>query len=264
MTESIRTYGYTILILIVVLLLWEGAVHLFNVPFYILPPPTRVLFVFFTRLPLLLSHAATTILEIGSGILLGTGGGIGLALLIFYSPALERGLYPLIIASQMIPVFAIAPLLVVWFGYGLWSKAIVATLIVFFPIVVNTVDGLRSVGEETIDLLRSLRASRWQIFRTVRLPACLPFLFSGLKVGVTLSVVGATIGEWIGAKKGLGYLMIQSNALLRIDLVFASILTLSGLGLLLFGTLRIIERRLLRWRSAGKASPEMRGGRRQG
>jgi len=259
MARLISTYSRTIAILILLLLLWEGAVHLFNVPFYILPPPTRVLFVFFTKLPLLLSHAATTILEIGLGIFLGAGGGIGLALLIFYSPALEQGIYPLIIASQMIPIFAIAPLLVVWFGYGLWSKAIVATLIVFFPIVVNTVDGLRSVGEETIDLLRSLRASKWQIFRMVRLPASLPFLFSGLKIGVTLSVVGATIGEWIGAKKGLGYLMIQSNALLRIDLVFASILTLSLLGLLLFGALRIIEQRLLRWRTAGEENHRARG-----
>lgn len=259
MAKSISTYSRTILVLILLLLLWEGAVHLFNVPFYILPPPTRVLFVFFTKLPLLLSHAATTILEIGLGIFLGAGGGIGLALLIFYSPALEQGIYPLIIASQMIPIFAIAPLLVVWFGYGLWSKAIVATLIVFFPIVVNTVDGLRSVSEETIDLLRSLRASEWQIFRMVRLPASLPFLFSGLKIGVTLSVVGATIGEWIGAKKGLGYLMIQSNALLRIDLVFASIMTLSLLGLLLFGALRIIEQRLLRWRTAGEENYKTRG-----
>jgi len=159
----------------------------------------------------------------------------------------------------MIPIFAIAPLLVVWFGYGLWSKAIVAALIVFFPIVVNTVDGLRSVGGETIDLLRSLRASEWQIFRVVRLPASLPFLFSGLKIGITLSVVGATIGEWIGAKKGLGYLMIQSNALLRIDLVFASIMTLSLLGLLLFGVLRIIEQQLLRWRTAGEENYKTRG-----
>ena len=258
MARSIRACATPVLVLILLLLLWEGGVHLFGAPFYILPAPSRIFFVFFTRLSLLLSHAATTILEIGLGMLLGATSGIGLALLIFYSPSLERGIYPLIIASQMIPIFAIAPLLVVWFGYGLWSKAIVAALIVFFPIVVNAVDGLRSVGGETIDLLRSLGASEWQIFRVVRLPASLPFLFSGLKIGITLSVVGATIGEWIGAKKGLGYLMIQSNALLRIDLVFASIMTLSLLGLLLFGVLRIIEQRLLRWRTAGEADYKTR------
>jgi ABC-type nitrate/sulfonate/bicarbonate transport system permease component len=147
----------------------------------------------------------------------------------------------------MIPIFAIAPLLVIWFGYGLWPKVTVAGLIVFFPIVVNMVDGLRSVNEETIDVLRSLGATKIQMFVRVRLPASLPSLFSGLKVGVTLSVVGATIGEWVGAKSGLGYLMIQSNALMRIDLVFAAILMLSLLGLLLFALVRIMEHKLLRW-----------------
>lgn len=248
MAKLIKSYIATVLFLLLILLLWEAGVRLFHVPFYILPAPSRILFVFFTRLPLLFSHGAVTLLEIGLGMFLGVSSGITLALVIFYSPFLESALYPFIITSQMIPVFAIAPLLVIWFGYGLWSKATVAALIVFFPIVVNTVDGLRSVNSETIDLLHSLRANEWQIFRYVRLPASLPSIFSGLKLGVTLSVVGATIGEWIGATKGLGFLMIQSNAMLRIDLVFASILMLSLAGLLLFATVRIIELRLLQWR----------------
>lgn len=248
MAKLIKSYIATVLFLLLILSLWEAGVRLFHVPFYILPAPSRILFVFFTRLPLLFSHGAVTLLEIGLGMFLGVSSGITLALVIFYSPFLESALYPFIITSQMIPVFAIAPLLVIWFGYGLWSKATVAALIVFFPIVVNTVDGLRSVNSETIDLLHSLRANEWQIFRYVRLPASLPSIFSGLKLGVTLSVVGATIGEWIGATKGLGFLMIQSNAMLRIDLVFASILMLSLAGLLLFATVRIIELRLLQWR----------------
>jgi len=248
MTKLIKSHIATVLFLLLILSLWEAGVRLFHVPFYILPAPSRILFVFFTRLPLLFSHGVVTLLEIGLGMFLGVSGGITLALIIFYSPFLESALYPLIITSQMIPVFAIAPLLVIWFGYGLWSKATVAALIVFFPIVVNTVDGLRSVNSETIDLLHSLRANEWQIFWYVRLPASLPSIFSGLKLGVTLSVVGATIGEWIGATKGLGFLMIQSNAMLRIDLVFASILMLSLAGLLLFATVRIIELRLLQWR----------------
>ncbi len=248
MAKLIKSYIATVLFLLLILSLWEAGVRLFHVPFYILPAPSRILFVFFTRLPLLFSHGAVTLLEIGLGMFLGVTCGITLALIIFYSPFLESVLYPFIITSQMIPVFAIAPLLVIWFGYGLWSKATVAALIVFFPIVVNTVDGLRSVNSETIDLLHSLRANEWQIFRYVRLPASLPSIFSGLKLGVTLSVVGATIGEWIGATKGLGFLMIQSNAMLRIDLVFASILMLSLAGLLLFAAVRIIELRLLQWR----------------
>ncbi|MCK4599342.1 ABC transporter permease [Candidatus Bipolaricaulota bacterium] len=258
MLKLLKEYTGAFLLLALFLLLWEVGVRLFNVPFYILPTPSRILLVFFTNLPLLLSHGSMTILEVAMGMLIGGVGGIVLALIIFYSPSLERAVYPLIIASQMIPIFAIAPLLVVWFGYGLWSKATVAALIVFFPIVVNAVDGLRSVSGETIDLLRSLHASEWQIFRVVRLPASLPSFFSGLKIGITLSVVGATIGEWIGAKKGLGYLMIQSNALLRIDLVFASILTLSLLGLFLFGALRIIEQHVLRWRTRVEVNKTLR------
>lgn len=259
MARLIKSYIATALFLLLLLSLWEVGVRLFHVPFYILPTPSRILLVFFTSLPLLFSHGAVTLLEIGLGMFLGVTGGITLALIIFYSPFLESALYPFIITSQMIPVFAIAPLLVIWFGYGLWSKATVAALIVFFPIVVNTVDGLRSVNSETIDLLHSLEANERQIFWYVRLPASLPSIFSGLKLGVTLSVVGATIGEWIGARKGLGFLMIQSNAMLRIDLVFASILTLSLVGLLLFATVRIIELRLLQWRRP-RRKPKTSGG----
>ena len=249
MAELLKRYGGTAAILTIIFLLWEALVRSLRVPPYILPPPSRIIATFATHFALLLGHAGVTLIEVILGMLFGVVGGFCLAVLIFYFRTLERALYPLIIASQMIPVFAIAPLLIIWFGYGLWPKVTVAGLIVFFPIVVNTVDGLRSVNEETIDVLRSLDASRMQIFTHVRLPACLPSLFSGLKVGVTLSVVGATIGEWVGAKSGLGYLMIQSNARLRTDLVFASILMLSLLGLLLFAITSIMERRFLRWMS---------------
>lgn len=260
MTRLLRRYLAAALLLIALFALWEGSVRLLHVQPYILPPPSRIVAVFFTRFTLLLEHASATMLEVFLGILFGTTAGFVLAILIFYSRTLERALYPLIIASQMIPVFAIAPLLVVWFGYGLWPKVTVAGLIVFFPIVVNMVDGLRSVNEETIDVLRCLDATKAQIFLRLQLPGSLTSLFSGLKVGVTLSVVGATIGEWVGAKSGLGYLMIQSNALLRIDLVFAAILMLSILGLLLFALVRIIESRLLRWMTPRSGHGEGRRG----
>jgi len=238
-----------ILLLVVLVGAWEAAVRGLGVPQYILPAPSRILISFVARFPGLLHHASVTLAEIVLGLLMGGLGGFGLAVAVFYSPILDRALYPLIIASQMIPVFAIAPLLIVWMGYGLWPKATVAALIGFFPIVINASDGLRAPSEESVELFRSLGATRGQIFRKLRFPASLPTLFAGLKVAVTLCVVGATIGEWVGAHQGLGYLMLQSNALLRVDLVFAAILTLSILGLLLFGALRIIERRVLRWRS---------------
>jgi len=163
MTKLIKSHIATVLFLLLILSLWEAGVRLFHVPFYILPAPSRILFVFFTRLPLLFSHGVVTLLEIGLGMFLGVSGGITLALIIFYSPFLESALYPLIITSQMIPVFAIAPLLVIWFGYGLWSKATVAALIVFFPIVVNTVDGLRSVNRSTAGKpsIHILRTEAW-------------------------------------------------------------------------------------------------------
>jgi len=248
--KRLTRFAAPLVLLLVLLAVWEGSVRLFDLPHYILPPPSRIAAAFVSHFSSLLHHAAVTLAEIVLGLLLGGVGGFGLALAVFYSPVLERALYPLIIASQMIPVFAIAPLLIVWMGYGLWPKATVAALIGFFPVVVNASDGLRAPNEESVELFRSLGATRWQLLLKLRLPASLPTLFAGLKVAVTLSVVGATIGEWVGARQGLGYLMLQSNALLRVDLVFAAILMLSVLGLLLFGALRIIERRALRWRSS--------------
>lgn len=235
-------------------LLWEVGVRVGGVPPYILPAPSRIFNTFLAELPLLFSHAGTTMAEVVLGLFLGSAGGMGVALTLFYLPSVGRALYPLILGLQVTPVFAIAPLLVLWLGYGIWPKVAVAALISFFPIAVNVTDGLRSVGEEMVDLLRTLGAREGKTFRLVRLPASLPFLFSGLKVASTLSLVGATIGEWIGAQHGLGYLMLHANALLRVDLVFAAILTLTLLGLALFGGVALLERRFLRWRKEGKDS----------
>lgn len=247
----IRRYLYPAALLFVLLVGWEVAVRCFAVPKYILPAPSQALWAFISRFPFFLRHGLATLSEILLGFVLGGAGGFLLAVLFYHSRTLERALYPLIIGSQMIPVFAIAPLLIVWLGYGLWPKVVVTGLIVFFPVVVTAVDGLRSASDEMVDLFRTLGASRRQAFTKLLLPSSLPSLLSGLKVAATLSVVGATIGEWIGARQGLGYLMLQSNALLRSEVVFAALLMLTLIGLLLFGALRIIERRLLRWRTPG-------------
>jgi len=232
---------------------WELALRLFEVQAFILPAPSEILRTFFYQLPLLLRHGGITLLEIALGLACGSLGGIALAIAVFYSPILDRALYPLIIGAQMIPVFAIAPVLIVWLGYGIWPKVTVAALISFFPLVINVSDGLRSPAKDSVDLFRTLGASRFQILAKLRWPACYPSLFSGLKVATTLAVVGATIGEWVGSHQGLGYLMLESNARLRTSLLFAAILMLALLGLCLFALLRIIERRALRWRSTGDA-----------
>jgi ABC-type nitrate/sulfonate/bicarbonate transport system permease component len=241
---------------------WELAVRSFGVPVYILPPPSRIAITFFTRFPMLARHGATTLGEISLGLALAASFGFLLAIALHHSRSLERGLRPFIVASQMVPVFAIAPLLVVWLGYGVWPKVVVTALIGFFPVVVSELDGLRAASRETIDLLLSMGATRRQLLTKLLLPASLPSLFSGLKLAATLSVVGATIGEWVGARRGLGYLMLESNARLHVDLVFASILMLTLIGLLLFGALRIIERRALRWRDSaftGRSASARRG-----
>ncbi|MBE0635883.1 ABC transporter permease, partial [Candidatus Bipolaricaulota bacterium] len=201
-----------LMLLLLLLGAWELFVRWFDVQPFILPAPSQVLVAFVANFTMLVRHGAVTFSEITLGLLLGGVGGILLAVVVFYSPILDKALYPLIIGSQMIPVFAIAPILIVWMGYGLWPKVTVAALISFFPLVVNVSDGLREPTEGAVDLFRSLGATRAQIFWKLRLPASLPTLFSGLKVSATLAVVGATIGEWVGSHEGVGYLMLQSNA----------------------------------------------------
>jgi putative hydroxymethylpyrimidine transport system permease protein len=244
-------------LLILLLAAWEGIVRGLQIPAFILPAPSQVAATFVEHFPELVHHGAVTLVEIAMGLTLGVLGGILLAVIVFYSPLLDKALSPFIIGSQMIPIFAIAPILIVWMGYGLWPKVTVAALISFFPLVVNVSDGLREPTEDAVDLFRSLGATRWQIFWKLRWPACHSTLFSGLRVSATLAVVGATIGEWVGARQGLGYLMLQSNARLRMSLVFAAIAMLAFVGLFLFGTIRIIERRVMRWRTVNS---ESRGG----
>lgn len=240
-------------LIVLALVAWEGAVRLAHLPAYILPTPSRVAATFAAQLPALARHGATTLVEIVLGLLIAAALGFGLAVLLHAFPSFERAARPFLLASQIVPVFAVAPLLVVWLGYGIWAKVVVTALVGFFPVAVSESDGLRSAGPSAIDLLRSMGATRRQILKKLLLPASLPSLFSGLKLAATLSVVGATIGEWVGARRGIGFLMLEANARQRLDLVFAAILVLTLVGLLLYLTLRIIERRALRWREAGTA-----------
>jgi len=231
---------------------WEWAVRAFGIPFYILPAPSRI-----ARLAvadrLLLGEAAVTLLEIVLGFAIAFVVGIGLALLIFTSRIVERAVYPLVIASQTVPVFAIAPLLIVWLGYGMPSKVAMTALIVFFPIVVNTVDGLRAADPDAVNLLLILGATPAQALWKIRAPAALPFVFSGVRIAVATSVIGAVIGEWVGATQGLGFLMIHANAQLHVDLVFAAIAVLSLMAIALFVVVSGAEWLLLPWRRAGNS-----------
>ena len=238
-------------ILLGVLGIWETSVHLFDIPRYILPAPSKIIVTLFVERDQLLKHTLVTLEEMLLGFVLAASIGIPLAVLMFEFPVLEKAFYPYVIGSQTVPVFAIAPLLVLWFGFGIASKVIMAALIVFFAIVLNTLDGLKSTDPDTVNLFRILRATRWQILWKVRIPSALPFIFSGAKIGISISTIGAVIGEWVGAKAGLGFLMLYANGRLEVSLVFASIFCLTFLGLGLFGLMTLLERCVMPWRHQG-------------
>lgn len=199
----------------------------------------------------LLKHSWITFSEVLPGLLLGILIATPLGYLLSKSPLAERLISPYLIASQAIPIIAIAPLLTIWVQSAYWSRVLVSVLVVFFPILINVVAGLRSVPAEMYELLRSLRASRWQIFRKLELPAALPVVLAGLKVGATLSVIGALVGEFVQPKSdGLGFLLITARYQFKTDLVFVVIITLGLMALGLYGVVSGLERWLLRWRKA--------------
>jgi len=236
------------------LLLWELAVRLWNLPAFMLPAPglvgKRLLQVLVDGS--LLYHSLFTLLEVLAGMALGVSSATILGYLLAKSAIVERLLSPYIVASQSVPVVAIAPLLVIWFGPGLFSKVLVCALIVFFPVLINTMVGIRSVPDDLRELMRSLRATGWQTFVNLEVPAASPVFLAGLRVGATLAVIGAVVGEFVGADRGLGYLINRARGQYDTALVFVSVLTLVLLALLLYGLVAHLERRLLTWREPSK------------
>ncbi len=249
-----KSYGSTMLqwappavLILMALGAWEGAVHLFHIARWLLPPPSSIGAELLESRSLLLRHTWVTLEEVILGFALALVIGIAVAAAIAYSQIVERAAYPFVIASQTIPIIAIAPVLLIWIGYGIWPKIIVVVLISFFPIVVNTVDGLKSADPDMLNMMRTLGASRWQLFTKVQVPTSVPFLFSGIRVAIALSVIGAVIGEWVGASAGLGYLMTRSAPQFLTDRVFASIFILSIMGITLFALVVLAERYALPW-----------------
>jgi ABC-type nitrate/sulfonate/bicarbonate transport system permease component len=237
-----------LLLLTIGLVAWEAYVRYNDTPTWFLPAPSKIACTLWNDRSLLLENTWVTLQEVLAGFAVAVMLGVGLAIVINSSQLLEWAIYPLVIASQAIPLIALAPLLLVWFGYGATPKIIVTALIAFFPITVATVDGLRSADRELLDLLRSYGAGSWKRFRMVKVPSALPSFFSGAKIGISVAVIGAVFGEYVGADSGLGYLINISAAKLRTDLVFAAIVVLAVMAMLLFLIVAVIERRILRWR----------------
>jgi NitT/TauT family transport system permease protein len=224
-----------------------------------LPPPELVAQRFWVVAAdgTLLRHTLVTLQEVALGLLIGVSAATVLGYLLAKSPLFERLLGPYLVASQAVPMVALAPLLVIWFGPGLFSKVLICALIVFFPVLVNTTVGIRSTPKELRDLMRSLQASRWQTLRLLEIPAAMTVFLGGLRIGATLSVIGAVVGEFVGADRGLGFLVTRARGQYDTALVFVAVLTLIALALGLYALVTLLEKRLLAWQATAAPGGEM-------
>ena len=238
-----------LLAVLLTLVLWEALTRFGGLPAFILPSPLAVAERFGTAITdgSLLWHTGVTLFEVLMGLLTGTCSAILLGYAIAKSHAFERLASPFLVASQAVPIVAIAPLLVIWFGQGIFSKVLICALIVFFPVLVNTVVGLRAVPRSLSELMHSLHASRWQMLHLLEIPSALPIFLGGLQIGATLSVMGAVVGEFVGADKGLGFLINVGRGQYDTALVFVAVFTLVALAISLYGIVIYLEHRLLAW-----------------
>ncbi|MCK4730115.1 MAG: ABC transporter permease [Candidatus Aenigmarchaeota archaeon] len=238
-----------ILVFILFVLLWKSVIFIFKFPEFILPQPETVFieWYFLLKSGLLLNHTLVTLYETIAGFIIGVLLGLIPGYFIAKSKQVEQTLSPYLVALQTAPKIALAPLIVIWFGFGPLSKIVIVALIVFFPILVNTIVGIRSVDKNLLDLMKICKATRLQIFRFVELPAALPVLFAAFKTGITLAVIGAVVGEFIGANSGLGYLTIYAAGLMNTPQVFVAILQLTVLGIVLYLIIDVLESLMIPW-----------------
>jgi NitT/TauT family transport system permease protein len=238
---------HIILSFLALFLCWEVSVRALSVPGYLLPPPSKIFADFLARWPRIAQHTFITTQEILAGYFAAVGVSIPLALLISHSRTMEKSVYPIIVFFQIVPKIAIAPLFIIWFGLGFTPKLLLVFLLSFFPIVVSSIAGFKSVEPDIMDLARSTGASEWMIFRKIRFPSALPNLFTGLKVAAALSATAAVVAEFVASDRGLGYLLLEFNGDLNTSMVFATIVVLSIVGLLLYYSVELIERITIPW-----------------
>jgi ABC-type nitrate/sulfonate/bicarbonate transport system permease component len=219
-----------------------------NVESFLVPSPAEIASSLWESRSLLAENAWVTLKEVLLGFLCAVVAGVAFALLLRLSETLRRAVYPLLIASQTTPILVLAPILVVWFGFGIGPKLAIVGLVCFFPIAANTVDGLASIDAETVKMMRSLDASRWQLLQRVEAPNALPYAFSGARVAAVFAPIAAVFGEWVGSDSGLGHLILQDNAQLETARVFAAAVVLAAIGIGLFALIALAERRVVTWR----------------
>lgn len=237
------------ILVFLLLMIWQGSAMGIDAAF-ILPSPVQVLVrLWELREPLFYGHLPATMEVVGIGLVISVILGLALAVIMDFSPIAEKALYPLIIASQTIPTTALAPLFVLWFGYSIWSKVLVTVLITFFPITITVFDGFRSVKTEMTELMYTFGASRMQIFCKLKIPSVLPYFFSAIKMAIPLSIIGAAIGEWLGAQSGLGYFSRRMMTQLDGAGVFAPIVLLSAAAMAMVAVISALEKKMITWRS---------------
>jgi NitT/TauT family transport system permease protein len=249
--SPLERYG-SVLLTTVILLIWQASVPLLGLSEFVLPTPWSIGERMVKDAELLALHASFTLLEVLVGFAAAVVLGVPLALAIFYSRVFENAVYPLLVALQTVPKIALAPLMVLYLGYGWTPKIVLAFLISFFPIVISTVVGLQSLDKGLVNMVRSMGSTEWQTFFKVRLPAALPSIFGGLKVAISLAVIGAIIGEYIAAERGLGYLQLQANSQFDTTLNFATVVTISLVGVLLYYAVAIVEAKVSHERESSK------------
>ena len=245
LNERIRSVLYPVGSIVLILVIWEAATRLLHVPVFLLPPPTVIAESMYLNAGVLMQESIATTWEITLGFGLSIVIGVPLALAIFLWPPFARTLYPLLVSSQAVPKVAIAPLFIVWFGLGLMPKVLIAFLIAFFPVVINTAMGLAAIEPEKIYLARSMGLGAFATFFKIRLPNALPSIFAGLKISITLAVVGAVVGEFVGGQGGLGYLLLIANGSMDTALLFGGLVALTLLGVIFFALVAVVEHLVL-------------------
>jgi putative hydroxymethylpyrimidine transport system permease protein len=249
-----RNYGLAVLFVLVMIGLWEAYVRVFHVPKYLFASPSQIAVSFKNDWSSILWPATwISSREVLVGFAISVVFGVGIAVLLHMFGPLRRAVYPLLISSQTIPVVVIAPILVILLGFGILPKLVIVALICFFPIVVNGLDGLRSVDDDFIRMMKTLDASRWAIFKRIEFPAALPSIFSGMRIAATFAAIGAVFGEYAGASGGLGYVIQEATPNLQTARIFAAIMILTLIALLLFGLVSLLERVLVPWAPRGNA-----------
>jgi len=251
--NKIKKIMFPIISILIAILLWEWIVTHLKIPHYILPLPSKIWVTLIDKWSIIQTNAFVTLWEIFLGFVCAVLIGGLIAILIVFWPPFEVTLYPILVAFQTVPKIALAPLFVVWFGFGLFPKVIVTFLVAFFPIVVDTAVGLRSVDPQLLHVVRSMGASRLQVFFKIQFPNALPSIFAGCKVAITFAVVGAIVGEFVGSDSGLGYLLLLAMLNLDTVLVFASLGVLTMIGVLLYLIVESIEKRFVSWHISSRS-----------